>query len=388
MADETDLIVLPEALFDGEADQPLAERAVVIRHGRIHDVTAAVRAPAGRVLRAPVAAPGFIDLQINGGGEVMFNDAPTRDTLRRMARAARRGGTAHILPTFITAPGTGYLAAMRKVREALAEAEPGILGLHLEGPFLSPARPGIHPPSAVQRLSEDDLDALCEGVGGPLLLTLAPEEAPPGAIARLVGAGLTVFAGHSEADHAAMIRAADEGLSGGTHLFNAMSQIMGRAPGVVGSLLDDDRLFAGIIADDIHVHPANLRLALKAMTERRLFLVTDAMATLDAPEASFTVNGKTISQKDRRLADAEGRLAGAHLAMDEAVRNMCRLGGAQRAQALRMASTTPAEALGLGGDLGRIAPGQRASVTLLTHELEACGTIVDGQLPDGGRAPG
>ncbi len=378
MADETDLILLPEALFDGETEQPRTDRAVVIRKGRILDITEAAHAPPGRVLRAPVAAPGFIDLQINGGGGVMFNDAPTRDTLRRMIRAARRGGTAHILPTFITAPGTGYRAAMRTVREALAEAEPGILGLHLEGPFLSPARPGIHPPTAVQRLSEDDLAALCKGVGGPFLLTLAPEEAPPGAIARLVGAGLTVFAGHSEADHAAMRRAADEGLGGGTHLFNAMSQIMGRAPGVVGSLFDDDRLFAGIIADDIHVHPANLRLALRVMTERRLCLVTDAMATLDAPEASFTVNGKTISQKDGRLADAEGRLAGAHLAMDEAVRNMCRLGGAHRAQALRMASTTPAEALGLGADLGRIAPGQRASVTLLTPELEACGTVVDG----------
>ncbi|MCP1169943.1 N-acetylglucosamine-6-phosphate deacetylase [Limimaricola litoreus] len=378
MTDADDLIVLPEALFDGEAEAPLADRAIVIREGRIHDVTKAAHAPPGRLLRAPVAAPGFIDLQINGGGGVMFNDAPTRDTLRRMARAARRGGTAHILPTFITAPDSSYLAAMQAVREALAEAEPGILGLHLEGPFLSPARPGIHPPSAVQRLSEADLDALCEGVGGPFLITLAPEEAPPGAIARLVGAGLRVFAGHSEADHAAMRRAADEGLSGGTHLFNAMSQIMGRAPGVVGSLFDDDRLFAGIIADDIHVHPANLRLALRVMTERRLYLVTDAMATLDAPEASFTVNGKTISQKDGRLADAEGRLAGAHLAMDEAVRNMCRLGGASRAQALRMASTTPAEALGLGADLGRIAPGQRASITLLTRDLEACGTVVDG----------
>jgi N-acetylglucosamine-6-phosphate deacetylase len=388
LADETDLIVLPEALFDGEAEQPRAERAVVIRHGHIHDVTAAAHAPPGRVLRAPVAAPGFIDLQINGGGGVMFNDAPTRETLRRMARAARRGGTAHILPTFITAPGTGYLAAMRTVREALTQAEPGTLGLHLEGPFLSPARPGIHPPDAVRKLAPGDLDALCEGVGGPLLLTLAPEEAPPGAIARLTKAGLTVFAGHSEADHAAMSRAAEEGLGGATHLFNAMSQIMGRAPGVVGAVFGNARLFAGIIADDIHVHPANLRLALQVMTERRLCLVTDAMATLDAPEASFTVNGKTIRQQDGRLADAEGRLAGAHLAMDEAVRNMCHLGGARRAQALRMASTTPAEALGLGAELGRIAPGYRASVTLLGDDLHALGTIVDGQLPDGGRASG
>ncbi len=383
MADETDLIVLPDALFDGEAEQPVADRAIVIRGGRIHDVTAASCAPAGRVLRASVAAPGFIDLQINGGGGVMFNDAPTRDTLRRMARAARRGGTAHILPTFITAPGTGYLAAMRELRAALAEAEPGILGLHLEGPFLSPARPGIHPPDAVRKLTPGDLDALCEGVGGPLLLTLAPEQAPPGAIARLAGAGLTVFAGHSEADHAAMRRAGEEGLRGATHLFNAMSQIMGRAPGVVGAILENTQFYAGIIADDIHVHPANLRLALRAMTERRLFLVTDAMATLDAPEANFAINGKTISQKDGRLADAEGCLAGAHLAMDEAVRNMCRLGGAHQAQALRMASTTPAEALGLGAELGRIAPGYRASVTLLSDDLHALGIIVDGQVHDG-----
>ena len=378
MTDAVRLIVLPEALYDGETEQPLADRAIVIEGGRIRDVTAAARAPAGRTLHAAIAAPGFIDLQINGGGGVMFNDAPTRDTLRRMAQAARRGGTAHLLAPFITATGTSYLAAMQAVREAMAEAEPGILGLHLEGPFLSPARPGIHPPAAVRKLTPSDLDALCEGVGGPLLVTLAPEEAPPGAIARLGQAGVTVFAGHSEADHATMIRAADEGLRGGTHLFNAMSQLTGRAPGVVGALFDDARLFAGIIADDIHVHPANLRLALRVMGDRRLCLVTDAMATLDAPDARFSINGKTIAQKDGRLADAEGRLAGAHLAMNEAVRNMCRLTGASRAQALRMAATTPAEALGLGQELGRIAPGMRASITLLSHDLEACGTIVDG----------
>ncbi len=182
------------------------------------------------------------------------------------------------------------------------------------------------------------------GLGQPVLYSVGfadhVEPHKPGggcvAIARLVGAGLTVLAGHSEADHAAMARAADERLSGGTHLFNAMSQIMGRAPGVVGSLFGDHQLFAGIIVDDIHVHPANLRLVLRVMTDRRLFLVTDAVATLDAPEASFIVNDKTISQKDGQLTDAEGRLAGAHLAMDEAVRNMCRLGGMHLAGAERL----------------------------------------------------
>lgn len=380
MSDAASLILLPDAFYDGDVEYPVADRAVVIRDGLIRDVTSASHAPPGRVLRMPVAAPGFIDLQINGGDGVMFNDVPTHDTLKRMANAAHRGGTAHILPTFITAPGTSYLAAMRAVRAALVEAEPGILGLHLEGPFLSPARPGIHPPAAVRDLTTVDIDALCEGVGGPLLLTLAPEKAPPGAIARLTRAGLTVFAGHSDANYAAMMRAADEGLSGGTHLFNAMSQVTGRAPGVAGALLDDPRLFAGLIADDIHVHPANLRLALRAMTDARLCLVTDAMATLDAPDATFVVNGKTISQRDGRLADAEGRLAGAHLAMDEAVRNMCRLGGARPAQALRMAATTPAEVLGLGQELGRIAPGHRASVTLLDQDLHATGVVVDGQV--------
>ncbi len=378
MTDVPPLVVLPESLFDGEMAQPVADRAVVIRAGRIVDVTAATRAPAGPTLRAKLAAPGFIDLQINGGGGVMFNDAPGRDTLRRMAQAAQRGGTAHILPTFITAPGQAYLDAMRAVREALDAAEPGILGLHLEGPFLSPARPGIHPPEAVRPLTEADIALLCEGVGGPLLLTLAPEEASPGVIARLAAAGITIFAGHSEADHAAMARAADEGLRGGTHLFNAMSQITGREPGVVGAILDDKRLYAGIIADDVHVHPANLRLALRVMGERKLFLVTDAMATLDAPGACFVVNGKTIRQRDGRLADAEGRLAGAHLAMDEAVRNMIRFGGAGRAPALQMASTTPAELLGLGAELGRIAPGFRASMTFLDRDLRASGGLVDG----------
>ena len=373
-----DLVVLAGTLHDGVAEEPRAERAVVIEAGRIVDVTDPASAPAAPVRRAAVVAPGLIDLQINGGGGVMFNDAPDRDTLRLMARAARAGGTAHLLPTFITAPGVGYRAAMEAVRAALAEAEPGILGLHLEGPFLSPTRSGIHPASAVRALGAEDLDALCAGIGGPLLLTLAPEETTPEVIARLAGAGIAVFAGHSEADHATVIAAARAGLRGGTHLFNAMSQVAGRAPGMVGALFDDERLFAGIIADDIHVHPANLRLARRVMAGR-LFLVTDAMATLDAPEACFVVDGKEIRQKDGRLADAEGCLAGAHLAMDEAVRNMIRLGGARPAEALRMASGVPARALGLEQELGRIAPGMRASLTLFDADLRAAGVVIDGR---------
>ncbi|SDF02644.1 N-acetylglucosamine-6-phosphate deacetylase [Limimaricola pyoseonensis] len=379
MPDAARFVLLPGQLYDGDGALPRPGRAVIVEEGRILAVTSAEAAPAGLPrLRVPIAAPGFIDLQINGGDGVMFNDAPEPETLARIARAARRGGTAHLLPTFVTAPGRAYAAAMDAVRAALRARLPGILGLHLEGPFLSPRRPGIHPPAAIRPIAPEDVAVLERGIGGPLLLTLAPEEVPPGTIARLAAAGLRVFAGHSEATLEEVASAADEGLRGGTHLYNAMSQLTGRGPGLVGALLGDDRLFAGLIADGIHVHGQSLALALRCKGARRLCLVTDAMATLAAPDAAFTINGKRIAQRGGRLADAEGRLAGAHLAMDEAVRNMIGMGGATRAEALRMASTTPAAALGLGHELGRVAPGYRASLTLLDDDLEVLGVVVDG----------
>ena len=369
-------------LFPGGGLPPEKDRVIEVARGRILSVRSRAEAPRDVVLRDhEIVAPGFVDLQINGGGGVLFNDAPTVATVERMAWAARQGGTAHILPTFITAEGAAYARALAAVEDAMARGVPGCLGVHLEGPFLSPARPGIHPARHIRPMTGQDADRIA-AFPHPCLLTLAPEEADHRLIEGLVAAGVTVFAGHTEATAEEMARAADLGLSGVTHLWNAMSQLQGRAPGAVGAALTDPRLRAGIIADGLHVHPLNLRLAAEAMGDR-LFLVTDAMPTLGAEIGGFDLAGVAVRLEAGRLVSPEGTLAGAHLAMDEAVRNMMSLAGVPVADALDMASGRPARALGLGESLGRIAPGFRASLACLDGDLRAVAVMVDGIWPDG-----
>ena len=373
-------VILPDLLFDGVADAPQSGMAVVIEGGHITAVRMAKAddQSAPHILSPAIAAPGFIDLQINGAGGMLFNDSPTPETIECMITAARQGGTAYLLPTFITQAGTGYKQAIAAVDTAMAAAMPGVLGLHLEGPFISPKSPGIHPADAIRKLTEADLDTLCQPFSGKLLITLAPEEVTEGVIRRLANAGLIVFAGHSLASYECMQRASAEGLRGGTHIFNAMSQCRAREPGVVGALLDISDLFAGIIADGHHVHSANLRLAVQKISPDRLFLVTDAMPTLGSSSNFFNLLGKDIYLRDGVLSDASGQLAGAHIAMDEAVRNMISMCGLSAAAALSMASTTPARALGLQADLGVIRPGARAGLTLMDKKFYAIGVISDG----------
>ena len=357
-------------VFPGGNRPPLDDHVIEIAAGRV----AALR-PAGPDDPAPlaeIAAPGFIDLQINGAADVLFNDDPSVAALDRIAAGARQGGTAHLLPTFITAPGQDYRRAMAAVRAAIAADRPGILGLHLEGPFLSPRRPGIHDPAAIRPLAAADVEALTAPFPGPLLLTLAPEEQAPDDLARLDRAGVILFAGHSEA-RADCIGPA----RGATHLWNAMPPAAGREPGIVGAVLDRG-LYAGIIADGHHVDWANIRIAARLLPDR-LCLVTDAMPTLAGRRDSFELHGRTIRLAGGRLTDAGGTLAGAQVAMDQAVAGMVRHGGLGLGQALHMASGNPAAAL-RQADLGHLDPGARASVTLLGADLSACGVIVDGAL--------
>ncbi len=374
-----------ERLFDGLANNPLIHRTVILVDGLIDGIVEGDPALPNHAVqvKTPLAAPGFIDMQINGAADRLFNDAPSVDALRAIAAGARKGGTAYILPTFITARGDAYRQAIDAANEAREQAVPGVLGIHLEGPFLSPKRPGIHDATAIRRIEDDDLTHLGGDRSAVRLITLAPEEQRPGVVAQLVEAGWIVFAGHSEATFSDMSLAAEEGLRGVTHLFNAMRQITPREPGVVGSALADERLFAGIIADGHHVHPVNLRLAASVLGADRLCLVTDAMSTVGGFSDRFTLAGKDIFLQGVRLTDADGTLAGAHLSMAEAVANMVRLAGVSLADALRMASTTPAKALGLDHELGRIAPGMRAGLTLLDEQLNPKAVVVDGQVLDG-----
>jgi N-acetylglucosamine-6-phosphate deacetylase len=380
-------VFLPEAprrifarrLYPGKGQDALKDHVVEISDRRI--VTCRPATPADARDRGTqdcdILAPGFIDLQINGAGDRQFNFDPTPETLQIMAEAAARGGTALILPTFITEEGAAYRVAIKAVARAMEDHTPGILGLHLEGPFLSPDRPGIHPAQAIRDMREDDLECLRDAVRQmPLLVTLAPECVSDASLQALAAAGARIFAGHSNADADRIDRATRHGLHGATHLFNAMSQMTSRAPGVAGAVMASRTLFAGIIADGHHVDWRTLRVALRAMPGR-LFLVTDAMLTLAGTLTAFDLGGKAIRLSDGRLASAEGTLAGAHIDMVTCVKNAVSHGGCTLAEALDMASGIPARALGVADSLGRIEAGRRACLTMLSDRLEVQGVLTD-----------
>ncbi|GJD49674.1 N-acetylgalactosamine-6-phosphate deacetylase [Methylobacterium crusticola] len=382
-----DLVVAAERLFDGEVLHH--GRAVVVRGGRITDVTADPP-PASRLVRLPpgaILAPGFVDVQVNGGGGVLLNDDPSPAGIARIAAAHRGGGTTALLPTLISDTRPAIRAAIAAVAGAIAAGVPGILGIHLEGPFLSPERPGIHDPARLAGLMPGDVELLT-GLGGRgvTLVTLAPEVVPPGTVAALVARGARVSAGHTADDGAAIRAALDEGLTGFTHLFNAMSQLGPRAAGAVGVALADDRAFAGIIADGHHVGEAALRIAARLKGPARLMLVTDAMSPVGDPEAgaTFRLFGRTIHRDGDRLAAADGTLAGAALTMAGAVRHMTARGGASLEAALAMASLTPARFLGLDGRIGRIAPGYAADLVALDGALAVLGTWIGGDVAPAG----
>lgn len=372
--------VFAHTLFDGQSSEPRHNQLIEIARGRItrlYPCTQANAVALGATI-SHVVTPGLIDLQINGANDTQFNFEPDADALARIAEGARRGGAAHIMPTFITAHDQDYRKAMSAASASIAEGNSEILGVHLEGPFLSPDRPGIHDASAIRPMTDSDLQILCEPFPGKLMLTLAPETLPSGYMEMLTRAAVTVFAGHTAANAKAIADAEAQGLRGATHLFNAMSQMSGRAPGVVGAVLASDRLYAGIIPDGHHVAAANLKIAARCMQDR-LCLVTDAMLTLQGTQQRFDLNGYDIRLGDGRLTNSEGRLAGAHIGMDECLSRMCDATGISFGSAVRMASANPAAALGLANQLGTVSVGKRASLTLLDKNLRATAVIVDGK---------
>ncbi len=374
-------IIAAPRLFDGEAMRDGC--AVAIASGRIAAIDHETAMPRGLpVMRLPdgaVLAPGFIDVQVNGGGGVLLNDAPAVATAGRIVAAHRRFGTTGLLPTLIT-DAPARLRALSAEADAIL-ALPGVLGLHVEGPFLNPERKGIHPSEHIRQPTKDDLDALLPiGRAGRSFVTLAPER-PESALLlrRLNEAGLRLSIGHSDATAAQVEAAIEAGATGVTHLFNAMSQMTPREAGVVGSTLADERLFAGVICDGLHVDPVNLRAAFRAKGRDRLMLVTDAMSLVGSQATEFVLHGRLITLQDGRLTDENGTLAGAHLTMIEAVWNAVAMMGATLADALVMASRTPAAFLGLDGELGRIAPGYQADLVAFDGRA-VLGTWVAGEI--------
>jgi N-acetylglucosamine-6-phosphate deacetylase len=346
--------------------------AVLIEGERIaallpHD-HAAVRAAPAQDLGGALLLPGFIDVQVNGGGGALFNAAPTVATIRTIGAAHRRFGTTGFLPTLISDSVDTMRAALAAVEQAFDEGVPGLLGIHLEGPYLAPARKGVHDPKWFHAPSEEELALLCAPHRGVRLLTLAPERVPHEAIARLAAAGVIVNAGHTAADHATVRAALAAGVRGFTHLFNAMTPLGSREPGVVGAALDDPGSWCGLIVDGHHVHPASLRVAIAAKPRGKMLLVTDAMPPVGADDPRYVLNGETITVKDGICQTANGVLAGSALDMASALRNCVEMLGLPLDEAARMASTYPADFLGLGASHGRIAAGCRADLVALDDD--------------------
>jgi N-acetylglucosamine-6-phosphate deacetylase len=365
-------------IFDGEHLRD--GEAIIVDKGRVRAIVKDGDLPAGVAVRRVegLLAPGFIDVQVNGGGGVLLNNEPTVDGIRTIAAAHRRFGTTGLLPTLITDTGERMAEAIVAVRRAMDEGVPGILGIHLEGPYLNPHRKGVHDPALMRRIGEEDI-ALVTSLGrGRTLLTIAPELTTPEIIRRIAEAGTIIAAGHTAASYDDMRAAARAGLTGVTHLFNAMPPLAGRDPSVVGAALDDPELYPSLIVDLFHVSAPSLRIAIAAKGWERMILVTDAMSTVGSDLKSFELGGRTIFRSNGRLTTAEGTIAGSDLDMSTAVRNTVEALGLPIEAALHMSSRAPAELLGLGAELGRIAPGYRASLVLLDDGLRVTETWIDG----------
>ena len=348
-------------IFDGEA---LLQNHVLVIDGEvIAGILPESRAPAGP--RSHVAggtiAPAFLDLQVKGGGGVMVDAATTFETLRVICDAHLRLGSAGILPTLITDTPDATAQVIAAGRKAAEARLPGFLGLHLEGPHLDPRRKGAHDPALIRPMTAEDLARLCDAARHlpALMLTLAPEAASPEQIARLHQAGIIVSLGHSDCSYEVACAAIAAGARCFTHLFNAMSQLGNRDPGMVGAALDAD-VGMGLIADGIHVHPSVMRIAVAA---RRggLFLISDCMAFAASDLTEITLNNRQILRHDGRLTLTDGTLAGADLTLPDAVKVMIERVGVPAAEVLGMVTATPARLIGAEGAYGHLRAGRSAS---------------------------
>ncbi len=358
----------------------LDDHAVVISKGTIASVVPIDRLPSNAIVEScdgGTLLPGFIDTQVNGGGGVLFNDQPTIDGVRAIAEAHRRYGTTALLPTLISDEFTTIRRAIAAVDQAIEQGVAGVVGIHIEGPFLNRGKSGIHDSSRFRTLDEQSIEMLASLKNGRTLVTLAPEIAPADMVRKLVDRGVIVAAGHSLASYEQMQSARDEGLTGITHLFNAMSPLESRAPGLVGAALDGP-FTCGLILDGHHVHPASARAAYRAKGPDELMLVTDAMSTVGGGASQFELGGQTIFAVDSALRSASGTLAGSTLDMASAVRNCMAMMRVDLAVASKMASATPARFLGLGDSYGTIAVGYRADLVLLDKDMTVSRTWIGG----------
>ncbi|WP_020401441.1 N-acetylglucosamine-6-phosphate deacetylase [Kordiimonas gwangyangensis] len=346
--------------------------SLIIDGGVITELRKTAELPDGieRVsLGGKILMPGFIDVQVNGGGGVLFNDEPTVDGIKKIAAAHRKFGTTGLLPTLISDDLAVVDKAMRAVEQAIEEGVPGILGIHIEGPFLNAVKKGVHDAGKFRAIDEDAFKLLTSLKRGITHVTIAPEKTTPEMIKRLTDAGVILSAGHTGATYEETSAALQAGVRGFTHLYNAMTGLESRAPGVVGAALESRTAFAGIIVDGFHVHKAALNVALHAKGTDHLMLVTDAMPSVGAKDKNFTLQGRAVTVTGGRCTAPDGTLAGSDLDMASAVRNTHRMLGLPVEAAAKMASASPAAFLKIDREVGHIRAGQRADLVALDDDI-------------------
>ena len=362
-------------VFDGET--LLQDACAIVEDGILRHVGPDRAGPADADiidLAGDILSPGFVDLQVNGGDGIMLNDAPSVDTLRRMAKAHRSLGATTILPTLITDTPETTRAVIAAATEAVAQRTAGIGGLHLEGPHLSVARKGAHDAGLIRPMTEGDLAMLVEAARNlpALMVTIAPETTTEAQVGTLAKAGAIVSLGHTDASFETCQRYAAAGARVVTHLFNAMSQLGNREPGLVGAALDTPDLSAGLIADGIHVHPAVMRAAWAAKERPgRIFLVSDAMAPAGSDITEFRLGGRLIERRESRLTLEDGTLAGADLDLATAIRVLVENVGVPLEQALQAATSVPAAVAGFGAGVGRLTPGTACPMIRISKDYRA-----------------
>ncbi|PHX07680.1 N-acetylglucosamine-6-phosphate deacetylase [Vibrio splendidus] len=359
----------------------LTDHAVVIENELIKKVCPISELPEGievRDLNGANLSPGFIDLQLNGCGGVMLNDEITADTMQIMHKANLKSGCTSFLPTLITSSDEDMHAVITAAREYHNQYQNQSLGLHLEGPYLNVAKKGIHSVDHIRKSDSEMIELICENNDLVAKVTLAPELNDPEHIERLRKAGVVVSIGHTNATYAEARQGFESGITFATHLFNAMTPMVGREPGVVGAIYDTPEVYAGIIADGFHVDYANIRIAHKIKGEK-LVLVTDATAPAGADMEYFIFVGKKVYYRDGKCVDENGTLGGSALTMIEAVQNTVEHAGIALDEALRMATLYPATAIGVESKLGRIKKGMVANLAVFDRDFNVKATVVNGQ---------
>lgn len=370
--------LISDQIFTGE--KLLEDHAIVLNGSMIESIVSRseLSSEIDCELVDALIIPGFIDLQVNGGGGVMFNSSPTVEGIRTIGEAHRQFGTTSFMPTLITASFEVMREAVAAVAEAIEKGVPGVLGIHLEGPFLNAERKGAHDEEKFCVIEEDGLEILTSLAAGKTLVTIAPELTSADVIRRITSQGVVVSAGHSGADYHQAREALKSGVTGFTHLYNGMTPLQSRDPGMVGAALEDEESWFGIIADGFHMHPAAFKVAVSAKQRSGAILVTDAMATVGAKDTSFELDDETIFAIDGRCVNAAGSLAGSDLDMITAVNNAAKFARIDWLEAVRMASIYPAKALGMDDCLGYIKPGYQANFVAVDKQRKVINTWVDG----------